>query len=228
MQESVNDFRPGQADKLYIITGGPGSGKSSLLSSLASKGYAVMPEAGRAIIQDQKLIGGPALPWADRKIFAELMLSWELRSYRQAFSMMNGSKGDFEEKVGGDSASTRPRRWPITATTAEQCPGWGPVFFDRGVPDVVGYLKLCGLEVPKHIMRAAKYFRYARQVFFAPPWEKIYRNDDDRKQSWVEAVATGQAMIDVYSSLGYEICHLPLASVEERADYVLNCHANSW
>lgn len=38
-----------------------------------------MPEAGRAIIQDQVAIGGAALPWADRLAFSELMLGWELR-----------------------------------------------------------------------------------------------------------------------------------------------------
>lgn len=32
-----------------------------------------MPEAGRAIIQDQLAIGGRALPWADLSAFAELM-----------------------------------------------------------------------------------------------------------------------------------------------------------
>jgi predicted ATPase len=30
------------------------------------------------------VIGGHALPWDDRSLFAELMLSWEMRSYRMA------------------------------------------------------------------------------------------------------------------------------------------------
>jgi predicted ATPase len=51
---------------------------------MARRGMTTMPEAGRAIIQDQVSIGGSALPWADRSAFAELMLSWELRSYREA------------------------------------------------------------------------------------------------------------------------------------------------
>lgn len=74
-------------DHLFIVTGGPGSGKSSLIAALAAAGHATMPEAGRAIIQDQVAIGGTALPWADRAAFAELMLGWELRSHREARAM---------------------------------------------------------------------------------------------------------------------------------------------
>ena len=71
-------------NSLFVITGGPGSGKSTLIAALAARGISVMPEAGRAIIRDQAAIGGSALPWADRAAYAELMLSWELRSYREA------------------------------------------------------------------------------------------------------------------------------------------------
>ena len=69
---------------MFVITGGPGSGKSTLIDALHGKGFASMPEAGRAIIRDQVQIGGTALPWADRAMFAELMLGWELRSWHEA------------------------------------------------------------------------------------------------------------------------------------------------
>ena len=71
-------------DRLFVVTGGPGSGKSTLIAALAGHGTRSMPEAGRAISQDQVAIGGEALPWSDRRAFAELMLSWEIRSYRAA------------------------------------------------------------------------------------------------------------------------------------------------
>ena len=73
-----------ESDRLFIITGGPGSGKSTVIDALAKRGISTMSEAGRAIIQDQVAIGGEALPWADRRAFAELMLNWEMRSYRMA------------------------------------------------------------------------------------------------------------------------------------------------
>lgn len=74
-------------DHLFVVTGGPGSGKSTLIEALARRGVASMPEAGRAIIRDQVAIGGTALPWGDRALYAELMLGWELRSYHEAEAM---------------------------------------------------------------------------------------------------------------------------------------------
>ena len=69
---------------LFVFTGGPGAGKSTLLEALGAHGLATMPEAGRAIIRVQKTIGGPGHPDRDRHLYAELMLSWELRSHQQA------------------------------------------------------------------------------------------------------------------------------------------------
>lgn len=171
-------------DNLYVITGGPGSGKTTLIDALAGEGVRHMPEAGRAIIQDQLDIGGTALPWADRAAFATLMLAWEMRSYREA---LNAS---------------------------------GPVIFDRGIPDVIGYLRLCGLPVPATALRAAEQRRYASRVFIAPPWTAIFGQDAERKQTLAEAEATYHAMVDAYSGLGYELVELPLAPVAERAKFV--------
>jgi predicted ATPase len=173
------------SDRLFIITGGPGSGKSTVIDALAKRGISTMPESGRTIIQDQVAISGKALPWADRRAFAELMLSWEMRSYRMGLSLN------------------------------------APVIFDRGVPDVLGYLRLTGLSIPAHVERAAQMFRYNRQVFIAPPWREIFQIDAERKQSFDEAQATYEAMIKTYSGLGYTLIQLPLDSVEERVRYVL-------
>ncbi|MFT3810874.1 MAG: AAA family ATPase [Micropepsaceae bacterium] len=76
-------------DNFIVITGGPGAGKSALIAELAARGYATAPEAGRAILQHQALIGGPAGHTADQRLYAELMLSWEMRSY----DMMRGQPG---------------------------------------------------------------------------------------------------------------------------------------
>src|SRR5580692_6478454 len=135
----------GNGDRLIVITGGPGSGKSTLIDALGELDICTMPEAGRAIIQDQVAIGGEALPWSNRRAFAELMLSWEMRSYRAALRSS------------------------------------GPVFFDRAVPDVLGYLRLSELPVPSHVDRATQVFRYHRRVFVAPPWPEIFASDAERK-----------------------------------------------
>lgn len=172
-------------DHMFVVTGGPGSGKSSLIEALARRGVHFMPEAGRAIIQDQVRIGGTALPWADRSAFAELMLGWELRSYHEASSAV------------------------------------GRVMMDRGIPDVMGYLRLCGLPVPSHVEAAAKIYRYNQRVFFAPYWEEIFTQDTERKQDRAEAEATAKVMIETYASLGYNIVEFPRADIESRADFVM-------
>ena len=172
-------------DRFFIVTGGPGSGKTVLLNRLqAQDGLRVMSEAGRAIIRDQVRIGGRALPWADRAAFSELMLAADMRTHGEA------------------SASE------------------GVVLFDRGVPDVIGYLTLCGLDVPEHVSVAGRLFRYSSQVFIAPPWRELYETDAERKQSLEEAEATYLAMVDVYGSLGYELIELPRVSIAERATFV--------
>lgn len=171
-------------ERFHIVTGGPGSGKTSVIEALAAQGFPYMPEAGRAIIKDQVDIGGFALPWSDRAAYAELMLGWEMRSWREAQAID------------------------------------GPVLFDRGIPDVIGYLRLCGLPIPEATMRAAQMHRYARRVFIAPPWPAIFMQDAQRKQTAAEAEATYHAMVAAYTDLGYEMVPLPLASVAERAEFI--------
>ncbi|MGW5876193.1 AAA family ATPase [Nocardiopsis terrae] len=68
---------------LVAVTGGPGSGKTTLVDHLAGLGYGSTAEAGRAVIRDQRRIGGRGLAWRDDVLFAELMLAWDMRSHRE-------------------------------------------------------------------------------------------------------------------------------------------------
>jgi len=67
----------------YIFTGGPGSGKSTVLEALAQLDYIVVPEVGRTIIQQQMQSKGRALPWDDKQLFFEHMFEASLSDYRQ-------------------------------------------------------------------------------------------------------------------------------------------------
>ncbi|MDW9178607.1 AAA family ATPase [Legionella pneumophila] len=67
----------------FILTGGPGSGKTSVLTALAQKGFLTVPEVGRKIIKEQQLIGGNALHTGDKDAFLELMLCYSLDDYQQ-------------------------------------------------------------------------------------------------------------------------------------------------
>jgi predicted ATPase len=69
---------PHPAHRLHIVTGAPGTGKSTLVAALAAAGVATSAEVGRRIIREQLAAGGDALPWADERAFAALMLPREL------------------------------------------------------------------------------------------------------------------------------------------------------
>jgi predicted ATPase len=66
---------------LFIITGGPGSGKTTVLRELAKRGYEYSPEVARQIIQEQIKTGGNALPWGDTTLYTELMLRRSIQSF---------------------------------------------------------------------------------------------------------------------------------------------------
>lgn len=173
-------------DRFTIITGGPGTGKTSLIAELRRRGFPGTVEGGRAIIIDQTLIGGRALETADAALFAEMMLAWEMRSYR--------------------IAQQEPAR---------------AIFFDRGIPELTGYYRMLGMPVPVHVTVAARVFRYRPRVFLAPAWQAIFTTDAERTQDFADAIAGSEGARAAYEACGYEVISLPLASVAERADFVL-------
>lgn len=172
-------------DRFFVLTGGPGAGKTTLVEALRAEGFATTQEAGRAVIRQEMQGGGEALPWHDRERFAERMFEWDLASYRQAQRQA------------------------------------GIVFFDRGLPDTLGYLALEGLEVPAWMEEEAWRLRYNKRAFVAPPWKAIFGQDEERRQDWQVAVRTYEVMVSTYRDLGYELIELPRAPVPERVAFVL-------
>jgi len=69
--------------KLYIITGGPGVGKTVLLRELDRQGYETVPEDARRIIREQMRINGEGLPWKDKALYSELMLEASIKAYKR-------------------------------------------------------------------------------------------------------------------------------------------------
>ena len=96
----------------------------------------------------------------------------------------------------------------------------GTVIYDRGLPDIVGFLRVEGLVVPAGIDCACRVYRFGGPVFRAPPWRAIYRGDEERIQDWQEAVASDQAVTSAWRDYGYELVDLPLVSPAGRAAFV--------
>jgi predicted ATPase len=95
-------------------------------------------------------------------------------------------------------------------------------FFDRGIPDIIAYLRVGGLPVEESWYQIARQFPYEPLVFMAPPWEAIYVNDSERWQTFEEASILHQALVETYQALGYTIVDLPRASVADRVTFVSN------
>lgn len=173
-------------NQLFVITGGPGSGKTSLIQALENEGLITSKESGRKIIQDQLVKKGNALPWIDPFGFAELMFKEEISNY--ALALQIGKQ----------------------------------VLFDRGIPDIVGYLKLSKLYVPHYMRRAVQNYRYNRHVFVTPPWPEIYRQDEERKQTLAEAIDTYHIMVKTYAYYNYKAVSIPLLSVNDRVGFIMD------
>jgi predicted ATPase len=53
----------------FLLTGGPGVGKTTLLEELKRRGEQVVEETHRRIIREQAASGGTALPWIDQTAY---------------------------------------------------------------------------------------------------------------------------------------------------------------
>ncbi len=60
---------------LFVMTGPPGSGKTALLTALRAAGIACVDEPARAVIAQQRAVGGTGTSEQDPGLFVDLMLA---------------------------------------------------------------------------------------------------------------------------------------------------------
>lgn len=172
------------ANRKYIITGGPGSGKSTLVAALELAGYTCSAEISRQTIKAEVAKGSECLPWLDilcfsSKVIYRMMIEWTLNHHNSL------------------------------------------TFFDRGIPDVIAYIKIANLPVPSIYEDNLIVHSYQKQVFILPPWREIYVNDSERWQSFEEAAAIYQAIRETYIFYGYDLIEVPCLPEAERVAFVL-------
>jgi len=66
---------------IYVVTGGPGFGKTSLIDELRKKGFNGGKELSRGFIHGQMVNGGKFLPWVNRLGYSEIMLRKRIKQY---------------------------------------------------------------------------------------------------------------------------------------------------
>lgn len=174
---------------IYIITGGPGFGKTALIDELRRAGYLCSGEFARELIDQQQQIDGDLLPWKNPKLFQE-----EILRLRQKFY--------------------------------ESVPDQSIAFADRGIPDQLAFARYKGFSAAEMLKVSAEKYHYALHVFVTPPWPEIYINDTIRKETFDEAVCIHQAVLETYSGLNYQIIELPLISVSDRLNFIIQTILN--
>ena len=97
----------------------------------------------------------------------------------------------------------------------------GRCFFDRGLPDLIGYLSHGGRSAPDAWRAASR--DYAPMVFFAPPWREIYVNDTERPQTFEEAQELSAHIRQAYLDCGFRLVELVASPVPDRLEQVLGC-----
>lgn len=95
-------------------------------------------------------------------------------------------------------------------------------FYDRGLPDIAGFLRKEKKETPEEIWQLCRDFKYDPIVYITPPWEAIFHRDAERKEDFAMALKVHRALESVYQELGYELVPIPMGSISWRAQYLLN------
>ncbi|MFZ5718095.1 MAG: AAA family ATPase [Pseudomonadota bacterium] len=65
----------------FVLTGGPGVGKTTLIRRLESLGERVVDENARAVIRHEVAAGGSGTPWQDNRRFCDLTTARDIADF---------------------------------------------------------------------------------------------------------------------------------------------------
>jgi predicted ATPase len=97
----------------------------------------------------------------------------------------------------------------------------GPVFFDRCVLDALGMLDQLGALSTMELQALLAEHSYFQTAFIFPPWAEIYAKDDERDQTFADAVAVHATVTAWYRRCGYDLVEVPRGTVHERCKFIL-------
>ena len=177
-----------KTQKIALI-GGPGTGKTTLINALRTKGYSCMEEISRQITLEAQEKGIEQLFLEDPLMFSEQLLFGRQKQFLAADSL--------QQEV---------------------------VFFDRGLPDVVAYLDYLNYSYPDSFKTICSQNSYDK-VFILKPWKAIYEQDNERYETFEQALILHDFLVKTYTEYRYSIIETPYGTVEERLNFILN-HLN--
>lgn len=175
-----------------VITGGPGTGKTALVRKLESQGNFCFHEIIRKMTMEATKGKD-----TDAHIINPLAFVSDPLSFNK--KILNG----------------RIRQYYDAENI--QAPF---VFYDRGIPDVIGYMDFFGQKYDAFFTSPCLNLRYDT-VIVLPPWRDIYTRDDERLESFEEASEIHDCLEGSYRKYGYETHSLRTGTVADRTNYLL-------
>ena len=77
-----------------------------------------------------------------------------------------------------------------------------------------------GDSYPIFFDEACKEHKYSK-IFILPSWKEIYISDDERYESYEQAVLIQEHLVETYKKYGYELIEVPKDTVENRVQFLL-------
>ena len=173
-------------NKKIVITGGPGTGKSSIINYLESQGYNCLHEVSRQITLEAQKEGVEQLFLEKPLLFSEKLLEARINQHKEATK--------FSEKL---------------------------IFLDRGIPDVVAYMDYFGTSYPNQFTNACESYEYSK-IYLLPPWKEIYVSDNERYESFEQALIIHEHLKNAYIRYGYDPVEVPIGTVANRSSFIIN------
>lgn len=101
-------------ENLYVITGGPGVGKTTLIEGLKKYGFQTVEEDARRIIKNQVDSQKDGLPWENKEFYAKLMLEASIKSYNQIITTKDSNPIFFDRGILDSICYMKMEKIPIS------------------------------------------------------------------------------------------------------------------
>src|SRR5262245_48660062 len=95
-------------------------------------------------------------------------------------------------------------------------------FFDRSLIEALGILQESSPLPSSEVESVLATYQFHPAVFVLPPWEGIYSTDEERDQTFADAVEVHGRVVQWYRSCGYTLNEVPRLLVARRAEHVLH------
>ena len=173
---------------LVVITGGPASGKTTLVEAFAARGYATVPEAAIQVIAE-----------LNEELGLEEQKAWRLAN-RRAFQL----------RVLARQVELEGRALEMSAGRV--------VFLDRCRIDGLAYCRHFDEPAPEELVASVGEVHYDRVFLLDTLPVVEDRSATGRTSDRAASLAIRATIEEVYVELGYEPIRVPVAPVEERLD----------